>query len=126
MNDHNFVYARFDIYDFNEHCENVLSIARNTDAERICITHNDVKSSLKRIRCGKAGGPDNIASKLSKSCAEQLVAPLSTHFQASLDQSSVPDAWKLSQIIPVSKKSHPKELNHLRPTALTSIIMKCL
>ena len=39
---------------------------------------------------------------------------------------TVPALWKLSTIVPVPKRIHPKEMNDLRPVALTSVPMKCL
>ena len=38
----------------------------------------------------------------------------------------LPPIWKTSEIIPVPKKPQVKELNDLRPVALTSIVTKCL
>ena len=38
----------------------------------------------------------------------------------------MPPIWKTSEIIPVPKKSAVKELNDLRPVALTSFVTKCL
>lgn len=58
-------------------------------------------------------------------CLEQLVNPLLTLFQDSLDHGTVPTLWKMSEIIPVPKVRFPKEFNDLRPVALTSLIMKC-
>lgn len=41
-----------------------------------------------------------------------------------LQTETLPNLWKTSTIIPVPEKSHPSELNHYRPVALT-IISKC-
>ncbi|KAK0146668.1 RNA-directed DNA polymerase from mobile element jockey [Merluccius polli] len=37
----------------------------------------------------------------------------------------VPSLWKQSMIVPVPKNNSPRELNDLRPVALTSTVMKC-
>ena len=37
----------------------------------------------------------------------------------------IPTIWKTSVVVPVPKMSSPSELNHFRPVALTSIVMKC-
>ncbi len=47
-------------------------------------------------------------------------------FKACLTKYTIPSIWKMSIIIPVPKKPRPTELNHYRPVALTSIIVKCL
>ena len=44
----------------------------------------------------------------------------------SLLQNIIPSSWKCSEIIPIPKKPKIKEMNDLRPVALTSIIMKCM
>ena len=126
VNDLNAFYARFDVQDFKEERENILSMIKNVNEERIIVTREDTMNALKRIKYGKASGPDKIGSKLLKSCAEQLASPICKIFQASLDQSTVPDEWKMSEIIPIPKINHPKEFNDFRPVALTSVIMKCL
>ena len=81
---------------------------------------------MKRCKINKSCGPDKIGARVLKLCASQLSAPLQTLFQASLDQSIVPDSWKLSEIVPVPKVRFPVEKNDTRPVCLTSLIMKCL
>ena len=44
----------------------------------------------------------------------------------SLSKCVIPLSWKCSQIVPVPKKANVKEMNDLRPVALTSVPMKCL
>ena len=83
-----------------------MSFVKNTDVERICITHEDTLNSLKCIQSGKASGPHNIGSKLLKTCAEQFVNLFCKLFQASLDQSTVPNVCKISDIISVDKNNH--------------------
>ena len=42
-----------------------------------------------------------------------------------MDIGVIPTIWKTSVVVPVPKMSSPSELNHFRPVALTSIVMKC-
>jgi gmma-aminobutyric acid receptor subunit gamma/cGMP-dependent protein kinase 2 len=46
-------------------------------------------------------------------------------FNSTLSQSAVPTCFKMATIVPVPKKAKVTELNHYRPVALTSVIMKC-
>ena len=46
-------------------------------------------------------------------------------FKQSVDIGVIPIIWKTSIVVPVPKMSSPSELNHFRPVALTSIVMKC-
>ena len=52
--------------------------------------------------------------------------PFTEIFNLSLKQHKSPVIWKTSEIVPVPKKQKVKELNDLRPVALTSILVKCL
>lgn len=81
---------------------------------------------LSRCKVGKAPGPDGIPARVLKSCAMELSPILFSIFWESLRGAHIPTIWKTSIIIPVPKKPRPSELNHYRPIALTSIIMKCM
>ncbi|KAI3366512.1 hypothetical protein L3Q82_000642 [Scortum barcoo] len=59
-------------------------------------TVDQVRTQLKKIKARKATGPDGISSRLLRDCADQLFP----------------------------KTLRPKELNHFRPVALTSHLMK--
>ncbi|KAF7656792.1 hypothetical protein LDENG_00036240 [Lucifuga dentata] len=65
-----------------------------------------------------------ITGNMLKVCAEQLCAIFSYLFNLSLEQQRVPKLWKESIIVPVPNKNSPKELNDLKPVALTSRVMK--
>ena len=63
-----------------------------------------------------------IDGRTLKFCAYQLSDGVLRHlFQDSIDQHFVSTPWKMSTIIPVPKMSTPKQLNDLRPVALTSL-----
>ena len=65
-----------------------------------------------------------IDGRILKFCADQLSGVRRHLFQASIDHYS--SLWKMSTIIPVPKKSTPKQLSDLRPVALTSRVLKTL
>ena len=58
--------------------------------------------------------------------ADELGPVFQNLFQRSIDTGTIPKIWKTSTIVPVPKITFPSELNHYRPVALTSFIMKCL
>lgn len=125
-NDLNCFFARFENSDFSEERNNVMRAIESRRDERLIITHDQVVKSLKRVRAGKATGPDGVPAKALKYCANQLAPVLHTLFQASIDQGVVPAYWKMTEIKPIPKVSFPKEYNNFRPVALTSNIVKCL
>lgn len=90
------------------------------------ITADQVRGELRKIRPGKAAGPDKVCPRLLKACATELGAPLEHIFNLSLRLGRVPTLWKTSCIVPVPKKPRPGELNDFRPVALTSHLMKTL
>ena len=55
-----------------------------------------------------------------------IKSPLHVLFQDSLLSCTVPDMWKIGEILPVPKVKFPKVHNDLRPVVLTSHIMKSL
>ncbi len=124
-NELNTFFARFDIHNFENNNANLRSLLSNTNDRRIEISLKEVCNSLKRVKTGKACGPDGVSARVLKSCREQLTLPLHKLFQASLDQSKVPAQWKLSKIIPIPKTRSPKVNNDFRPVALTCVIFKC-
>ena len=126
VNELNSFYTRFDIHDFKEELDNILRLANDSNDEQIVLSYEEVAKSLKRIKRGKAYGPDQVNANVIRSCRDQLVKPLHMLFQASLDQGNVPIIWKTSEIVPIPKTKFPKTKNDLRPIVLTYLIMKCL
>ncbi|KAI4900458.1 hypothetical protein NFI96_007344 [Prochilodus magdalenae] len=90
------------------------------------FTADQVKKELKKLKQGKAAGPDGIQPKVLKLCGEQLCGILQHIFNLSCSQARVPVRWKTSCVVPVPKKKHPVELNDYQPVALTSHLMKTL
>ena len=87
---------------------------------------DEVRMELRRLRSGKAAGPDDVCPMLLKVCADQLAEPLQRLFNLSLSIGRVLVLWKPSCLVPVPKAGCPAELNDYRPVALTSHIMKIL
>ena len=118
-------YCRFDKTDCTTECTSLLSSYSTTGTLEVKITQEDVAKQLSRTKPNKAPGPDGIPGRLLKECAAELGPALQPIFQQSIDVGEVPTSWKTSTVVPVPKKSSPTELNHFRPVALTSLIMKC-
>ena len=54
-----------------------------------------------------------------------LALPVTSIFNASLQQASVPDVWKKADVIPVPKNKAPRDINKdLRPISLTATLSK--
>lgn len=91
----------------------------------LIIRESDVRRTFRRANTRKAAGPDGIAGRVIKACADQLAPVFMNIFNLSLTQGIVPACCKQSVIVPVPKKNQPACLNDFCPVALTSVMMKC-
>ena len=91
----------------------------------LVLSEHDVRRVFKQVDTRKAAGPDEIAGRVLRACADQLAPVFTVIFNLSLAQSIIPTCFKKSTIIPIPKKAKPTCHNDYRPVALTSIVMKC-
>ena len=123
--DLNLFYNRFDSHDFSIECESLLAAGPLPVPGDIDISTVDVTNQFKKCKANKAPGPDGIPGRLLKECAIELGPVFQPLFKQSVDIGVIPTIWKTSVVVPVPKMSSPSELNHFRPVALTSIVIKC-
>ena len=122
----------------NEQFSSVFSKDNKTSSIKLnektnCNTMNKIKVSEKgvlklmsKLNENKATGPDDIPGKLLKLCSKELSPVFTILFQASLDQGTIPEDWKLANIVPLYKKGDRKTPENYRPVSLTSIPCKLL
>ena len=53
------------------------------------------------MNANKAAGPDGIHGKLLKFCASSIAKPLSIIYNKCFKSGTIPDIWKLGNIVPV-------------------------
>ena len=119
-------YTRFDVGDHQSECDAMLREVNKKTSATIVMSNSDVLAALKKAKPGKSCGPDKISANVVKHCRYELLSPMQTLFQRSLDECTVPLLWKTSEVVPVPKVKLPQVKNDLRPVALTSVLMKCL
>ena len=56
----------------------------------------------------------------------ELALPLSLLFRKSMDESRIPEDWRLSHVTPVYKKGSKAEAVNYRPVSLTSNVCKLM
>ena len=89
------------------------------------ISQAQVSVVLSNIKVQKAIGPDEIPNWLLKTNAESLSAPISSIFNASISQATLPSLWKSADVIPLPKiKSSQLTDQDLRPISLTPTLSK--
>eukprot|EP00794_Sanderia_malayensis_P014691 gene14691-16215_t len=74
----------------------------------------------------KPAGPDEIPSILLKCYAKQLAPVLTTIYQASIDQSIIPNDWRKANVKHIFKKSVRANPENYRPISLTCLCCKVL
>ena len=85
-----------------------------------------MKKKLKNLKTNKSPGPDGIHPRLLKELSDTLTMPLTLIFQASVNQKSIPEDWKLATISAIYKKGNKKKAGNYRPVSLTCICCKII
>ena len=93
---------------------------------KITVTKNGVYKLLTALEPHKASGPDHLPARLLKELATELSPIYTLLFQASLDQSIIPDDWKTANVVPIYKKGDQSKPENYRPVSLTCISCKTL
>uniref|UniRef100_A0A914VKP3 Reverse transcriptase domain-containing protein n=1 Tax=Plectus sambesii TaxID=2011161 RepID=A0A914VKP3_9BILA len=89
------------------------------------ITKAEVNLTLRRMKNGKAVGPDGIPTEAWKACGTTGVIWLTVLFNRILESGKMPDAWRSSTIAPIyKKKGDVQQCSNYRGIKLLSHTMK--
>ena len=83
-----------------------------------------VEKLLLNLNASKAAGPDKLSGKLLKATAHEIAPVLQVIFQRSIDEGTLPQAWKEATISPVYKKECRSNPANYRPVSLTCILCR--
>ena len=89
-------------------------------------TTDEIENEISKLKPGKATGPYSISVGILKLLKSVLSTPLQILFNNSYLSGNVPNALKLSNVIPVFKKGSQTSLSNYRPISLLSIFHKLL
>ena len=92
----------------------------------LIISELEVEHTLKTLDSNKATGPDGIPARLLKVTAPIIAPSLCKLFNKSLCLGTVPEEWKLANVVPVHKKGDKGLTENYRPISLLSIVSKVL
>ena len=87
----------------------------DNDSNKLCnfvITKAKVCNKLGQL---KAPGPDRLSPKLLKEIKMEISEPLCLIFNRSLQDSSVPENWKIANVTPIFKKGSKLSAGNYRP-----------
>ena len=83
-----------------------------------------VEKLLLNLNASKAAGPDKLSGKLLKATAHEIAPVLQVIFQRSIDEGTLPQAWKEATISPVYKKECRSNPANYRPVSLTCTVLE--
>ncbi|KAK3535802.1 hypothetical protein QTP70_021115 [Hemibagrus guttatus] len=101
--------------------EGVNSVEQKVDK----IRKDEVRKALKRMKSGKAVGPDNIPVEVWKCLGEAAVEFLTSLFNRVLENERMPEEWRRSVLVPIFKnKGDVQSCSNYRGIKLMSHTMK--
>ena len=123
---------RYDTINFpkclQEHYEYAMPVEKHIHSMNDpLVTKIQVINQIKKLKEGKAPGPDSIKPELFKylNMNDEIITKLTSIYNEIIQAGKVPDEWKQSRTILINKNSKPKA-NEFRPIALTNISYKIL
>ncbi|XP_071954141.1 uncharacterized protein [Antedon mediterranea] len=125
-NELNTFFNRFDRYNSSDEQILIKSRLALPDESGFDLKTNadELTSHFKGLKASKSAGSDQILPKVLKLCATQLADIFEYIFNLIFETQTLPESWKTSCIIPISKRQNIQCYNDLRPVALTSVPMK--
>ncbi|KAK3511018.1 hypothetical protein QTP70_029036 [Hemibagrus guttatus] len=101
--------------------EGVNSVEQKVDK----IRKDEVRKALKRMKSGKAVGPDDIPVEVWKCLGEAAVEFLASLFNRVLESEKMPEEWRRSVLVPIFKnKGDMQSCSNYRGIKLMSHTMK--
>ncbi|CAJ0943700.1 unnamed protein product [Ranitomeya imitator] len=88
------------------------------------LTQEEVRNQLNKIKIDKSPGPDGIHPRVLRELSNVIDKPLFLIFRDSIATGSVPQDWRIANVVPIFKKGSKSEPGNYRPVSLTSIVGK--
>ena len=92
----------------------------------IRVSQQGVYKMLRKLKNGKAAGPDGLTKNDLSMDMNNTAANLTLIFQYSLDSGTLPDIWKTANVVPIFKIGDREDSGNYRPVSLTCIACKLL
>lgn len=122
---------------FNEYFESVFSKSQSRQLPtctsqifepmpEIIVDGYGVLKLLQSIKPNSAPGPDGIPNLILKSCAPVISKYLTLLYNISVSSSTLPEDWKIGNVVPIHKNGSRDLVENYRPISLTSVCCKTL
>ena len=93
----------------------------------ITLTTQGVLNLLRGIDVNKAVGPDNLSPRVLNDLSETLAEAITTIYQKSLEEETVPNDWLNARVVPMYKKKGERyDCENYRPISITCILCKVM
>lgn len=99
--------------------------AQNDEQNDCAISIDEVMHQLDNLKLSKASPKTDLPTRLYKEAKTILAAPLCNIFNTSIMTKTIPNSWKMAEIIPIPKSS-PVEIKELRPVSILATPIKIL
>jgi len=90
------------------------------------VTHTEIRTAIKQMKNGKAGGVDGVTTELMKANLETTVAVLYELLLKIWESERVPNNWRCGLIICLPKKGNLMECGNWRGITLLPVAVKVL
>jgi len=90
------------------------------------ITVEEIRIAIKKLKEGRAAGPDDISNTFILRCEDDILEPLHIIFNKSLEIGEVPDMWRKANVTPIHKTGVKSVSLNYRPVSLTSNVCKIM
>jgi len=86
----------------------------------------EIAEAIKRLKSGKAAGPDQVAVEALKAGGSIIVNNLHKLLSRVWKEERVPNDWKLADVVPILKKGDKTRCENYRGISLLSVVGKVL
>ena len=94
---------------------------KNIKFELKQVSENEVRGIVNKLKSKKSSGHDGLSSEVLKLCGEEIIPPLTSIINKSIESRTFPEEWKYSKVVPLHKKGDRKSLPNYRPVSLLPV-----
>ena len=99
---------------------NKVCFAGEKELRKIEIDIERVKRMIDGLKEKSAPDPDGIPNKMIKEIKNEVAQPITMLYQKCMEESKIPDEWRMTHITPIYKKGIRADPGNYRPVNLTS------
>jgi hypothetical protein len=90
------------------------------------ISETDIEKIVKKMKGKTSSSFDGMSNKLLKAIIHNLIKPITSLINLSLQTGYIPPAWKCAKIIPLFKSGNKENMSNYRPISLLPTLSKVI